>query len=40
MKKDYIDFNDRNAPIGYLITFRCYGTWLHGDEGASVDRHH
>ena len=22
----------------FLITFRCYGTWLHGDERGSVDR--
>ena len=40
MKRDYIDFNDRSVPLGYLITFRCYGTWLHGDERGSVDRHH
>src|SRR5437773_11793823 len=40
MKRDYIDFNDRSAPVGYLITFRCYGTWLHGDARGSVDRHH
>ncbi len=40
MKRDYIDFNDRSSPAGYLITFRCYGTWLHGDERGSVDRHH
>ena len=24
----------------YLLTFRTYGTWLHGDERGSVDRHH
>jgi REP element-mobilizing transposase RayT len=24
----------------YLLTFRCYGTWLHGDERGSVDRFH
>jgi len=40
MKRDYLDFQDRSFPIGYLITFRCYGTWLHGDERGSVDRHH
>ena len=40
MKRDYIDFQDRTTPVGYLITFRCYGTWLHGDERGSVDRHH
>ena len=27
-------------PLGYLITFTCYGTFLHGDERTSVDRHH
>ena len=39
---DYIDFQDRNRPLAYLITFRCYGTWLHGDERGSMDRreHH
>lgn len=26
------------GPLAYLITFRCYGTWLHGDERGSVDR--
>jgi REP element-mobilizing transposase RayT len=30
---------DPAPPQGYLITFRCYGTWLHGDERGSVDRH-
>jgi REP element-mobilizing transposase RayT len=40
MKRDYIDFQDRSTPVGFLITFRCYGTWLHGDERGSVDRHH
>ena len=39
MKTDYSDFQDRDSPVGYLITFRCYGTWLHGDERGSVDRH-
>ncbi len=27
-------------PLAYLITFRTYGTWLHGDERGSVDREH
>lgn len=31
---EYTDF-----PLGYLITLRCYGTWLHGDNRSSVDRH-
>ena len=26
--------------LAYLITFTTYGTWLHGDERASVDRRH
>ena len=25
------DFDDNEFPLAYLITFRCYGTWLHGD---------
>src|SRR2546421_10613910 len=33
-------WNDTDIPIAYLITFRCYGTWLHGDERGSVDREH
>jgi REP element-mobilizing transposase RayT len=24
----------------YFVTFRTYGTWLHGDERGSVDRNH
>jgi REP element-mobilizing transposase RayT len=40
MKRDYVDFQARTSPVGFLITFRCYGTWLHGDERGSVDRHH
>ena len=33
-------WNDTDVPLGYLITFRCYGTWLHGDERGSIDRFH
>jgi REP element-mobilizing transposase RayT len=29
-----------NIPLAYLLTFRCYGTWLHGDERGSIDRRH
>jgi REP element-mobilizing transposase RayT len=29
-----------DIPLAYLITFRCYGTWLHGDQRGSVDRFH
>ncbi|MGB7202373.1 MAG: transposase [Pyrinomonadaceae bacterium] len=38
MKRDYIEFQDRSVALAYLITFRCYGTWLHGDERGSVGR--
>ena len=34
-----MEFNEDHTPLAYLITFRCYGTWLHGDEKGSVDRH-
>jgi len=33
-------WNDTDIPLAYLITFRCYGTWLHGDERTSIDRFH
>lgn len=33
-------WNDTDIPIAYLITFRSYGTWLHGDARGSVDRSH
>jgi REP element-mobilizing transposase RayT len=33
-------WNDTDVPLGCLITFRCYGTWLHGDERGSIDRFH
>jgi REP element-mobilizing transposase RayT len=31
-------WNDTDIPLAHLITFRCYGTWLHGDERGSTDR--
>jgi hypothetical protein len=34
------DFDDNEFPLAYLITFRCYGTWVHGDERGSMDRQH
>jgi REP element-mobilizing transposase RayT len=34
------EFNDDHTPLAYLLTFRTYGTWLHGDSRGSVDRHH
>jgi len=33
------DWDDNEGPLAYLITFRTFGTWLHGDERYSVDRH-
>ena len=40
MSGSHIEFNDSHVPAAYLITFRTYGTWLHGDERGSVDRTH
>lgn len=31
-------WNDRDTPIAYLIPFRCYETWLHGDERGSANK--
>ena len=31
-------WNNTDIPLAYLITFRSYGTWLHGDERGSVNR--
>jgi REP element-mobilizing transposase RayT len=33
-------WNHTDVPLGYLISFRTYGTWLHGDERGSTDRFH
>ena len=33
------EFETNEFPLAYLITVRCYGTWLHGDERLTVDRH-
>jgi REP element-mobilizing transposase RayT len=33
-------FNVERIPLAYFITFRCYGTWLHGDARGSIDRYH
>ncbi len=38
MKRDYIDFQSRTEPLAYFISFRCYGTWVHGDKRFSVNR--
>jgi REP element-mobilizing transposase RayT len=31
-------WNDTDIPLAFLITFRTYGTWLHGDKRGSVNR--
>ena len=31
-------WNDTDNPLAYLISFRSYGTWLHGDKRGSIDR--
>jgi REP element-mobilizing transposase RayT len=31
-------WNDTDTPIAYFISFRTYGTWLHGDERGSINR--
>jgi REP element-mobilizing transposase RayT len=33
------EWDDNVFPLAYLLTFRTYGTWLHGDERGSVDTH-
>ncbi len=30
---------DNIFPLAYLITIRCYGSWLHGDQKGSVGRY-
>jgi len=34
------DYDDNEFPLAYFISFRCYGTWLHGDPRGSMDRKH
>jgi REP element-mobilizing transposase RayT len=33
-------WNDTDTPLAYFISFRTYGTWLHGDSRGSIDRYH
>jgi len=40
MTLPYSEFNDDHKALAYFITFRTYGTWLHGDRRGSVDRFH
>jgi REP element-mobilizing transposase RayT len=35
-----IMWNDTDTPLAYFISFRTYGTWLHGDMRGSIDRFH
>src|SRR5512132_2203727 len=37
-KRDYLDLQARTEPLAYLITFRTYGTWWHGEDRGSIDR--
>ena len=32
--------NEKPFPLAYIITYRTYATWLHGDARTSVDRNH
>lgn len=32
-------WNNTDIPLALFFTFRCYGTWLHGDERGAIDRH-
>ncbi len=40
MTQPHFEFTDDHIPLAYLITFRAFGTWLHGDPRGSVDRFH
>ena len=33
-------WNNTETPLAYFISFRAYGTWLHGDKRGSIDRFH
>ena len=37
-KFDINMWNDTDTPLAYFISFRTYGTWLHGDKRGSIDR--
>ena len=40
MTRSHTEFSDDHTPLAFHITFRGYGTWLHGDSRGSVDRFH
>ena len=31
-------YEENEFPLAYLLTFRTFGTWLHGDERESIGR--
>ena len=31
-------YEENEFPLAYLITFRTFGTWLHGDDRSSINR--
>jgi REP element-mobilizing transposase RayT len=40
MAPTHEEFRDDHTPVAFFITFRTYGTWLHGDPRGSADRFH
>ena len=34
------EWDDNQFPLAYLLTFRTYGTWHHGEKQGAVDRKH
>src|SRR5258708_38159011 len=40
MAHTHREFRTEDIPLAYLISFRAYGTWLHGDRRGSVERFH
>ena len=40
MTHSHREFRPEPFPLAYLISFRAYGTWLHGDKRGSIDRFH
>src|SRR5262245_36731436 len=31
-------YEENTFPIAYLLTFRTFGSWLHGDDRGSIER--
>jgi len=38
VQSERVMWNDTDTPLAYFISFRAYGTWLHGDKRGSIDR--